>query len=235
MFCYVTCSMYKNTHRPCIDANGSRVQQVWGKEQRRGFWEILVHLCQECLFHSTVSIKIGFSQPDAEESCDLTFWWLEGRLWDLAWRALVVFVQANVCAWLLRSPRVFLADSCWQSMSKHPVSTSGILTLSSTFSPQYWTVKLDLIARQSVLKGTWSFFKLMAVNSRLPFPSAASIRSLFLPFVHPLLLAHPFLIVLMMTDLGVGQATCKVIMGKWTCRTHGPLTSILTLTATASN
>lgn len=63
-------------------------------------------------------------------------------------------------------------------------------------------------------EGTWSFFKLMAVNSRLPFSSAALIRSLFLPFVHPLLLAHPFLVVLMMTDLGVGQATCKVIMGK---------------------
>lgn len=28
---------------------------------------------------------------------------------------------------------------------------------------------------------------------------------------------------------------CRVIMGKWTCGMHGPLTSILTLTATTSN
>lgn len=28
---------------------------------------------------------------------------------------------------------------------------------------------------------------------------------------------------------------CRVIMGKWTCKMHGPLTSILTLTATTCN
>lgn len=234
MFCHLTCSKYKNTHRPCTDANGSTIQQVWGMSSAGAFGKFKFASVRRAFSIQQFRSKLDLISQMPKSHVILHFDdWKEGfgiwheELWLFSFKQTCVrgCSAHHVCFWQIR-----VGSRCQNTQFQHqpfwPSAQHFPLNINGKTGPNCTTERFE---------GTWSFFKPMAVNSRLPFSSAALIRSLFLPFVHALLLAHPFLVVLMMTDLGVGQATCKVIMGKWTCRTHGPLTSILTLTATASN
>lgn len=184
-------------------------------------------------FNQKYSAQI--SEPDVEDPSDLI------NILIIGWKC-VGFWQKGLGLFSLKHVGTRGSSArhvaCWQICVNVNVKlnkkTCGLLPFSWTF---YLNIQLSLLTRLGELKKSGPFVKPFLQQATTSCFCICSIDLIIFFSICPSTPPCPFLILIgfMMTDLHIGQATCKVIMGKWTCGTHGPLTSILTLTATTSN